>query len=139
MGDAGDLQVDESTVRTLTKGINSALDELREVGTATDAAQGSGFEEMKLTKKQAGDKALSDAFEGFCEEWEWGVRGLMADADEIAQALGLGAGMTWEEDRYRSTTIKQAAQALSPAANPHTTEDELAEQGYGDAAFGLFD
>ncbi|MGR3939475.1 hypothetical protein [Streptomyces sp. BRA346] len=138
MGDNADLRVDKETVERLTKGITSALDELREIGTADDAAQGSGFNEMPLSKMEAGHDGLAEAFEGFCEEWEWGVRGLMADADDVAQALGLAAGGTFEEDEYRSTTLKQGIQAVSPASNPHTTKEELAQQGYLDAGTGLF-
>ncbi|MGP3987458.1 hypothetical protein [Streptomyces sp. 3N207] len=60
----GQLQVPKETVNQLTKGIRGALDELREVGTDVDAAQGSGFEEMSLSKMEVGDDALSQSFEG---------------------------------------------------------------------------
>ncbi|NGO73820.1 hypothetical protein [Streptomyces boncukensis] len=136
MGDDGDLQVGKDTVNQLTKGITAALDELREIGTDTDAAKGSGFDEMAMTKKEVGHKGLADAFEDFCEKWEWGVRGLMADADGIAQALGLSAGMNWEEDRYRSAKLKGLAQAVSPVSNPHQTEEDLNKGDLGDAVWG---
>lgn len=132
----GELKVPESTVSTLTKAIRDALKELKGVGTAVDAAQGSGFEEMSLTKMEVGDHALAGSFEGFCEQWEWGVRGLMADADAVADRLGLSAGMTWEEDRYRGTKIKGAFNALSPAGNPYANEEGLADAGYWEAAAG---
>ena len=138
-GGADELQVGESTVRTLTKGISAALDELREIGTSTDVAQGSGFDEMVLKKMEAGDEELADAFEGFCEEWEWGVRGLLADADDVAQALGLAAGMTWEEDRYRAAALKSTVQAASPFSNPHAGEKDLQDKGYLDTAWGMSD
>ncbi len=135
----GDLQVPEETVTQLTKGIRGALDELREVGTDVDAAQGSGFEEMKLTKMEVGDDALSESFEGFCEQWEWGVRGLMSDADAIAEGLGLAAGMTWEEDRYRSVKIKGAVNAVNPMGNPYASEDGLDKAGFWDMSTGQVD
>ncbi|MDJ1136088.1 hypothetical protein [Streptomyces iconiensis] len=131
-----ELKVPESTVKGLTKGIRGVLNELREVGTDVDAAQGSGFNEMSLTKMEVGDDALSESFEGFCEQWEWGVRGLMAEADAIAEQLGLSAGMTWEEDRYRSIAINGTVNALTPAGNPYASEDGLADVGIGGALIG---
>ncbi|MFI8852072.1 hypothetical protein [Streptomyces sp. 891-h] len=132
----GQLNVPKETVDRLTKGIKGALDELREIGTDVDAAQGSGFEEMSLTKMEVGDDALSQSFEGFCERWEWGVRGLLADADGIAEGLGLAAGMTWEEDRYRSRAIKGSVNALNPFGNPYASKEGLDKAGYGDLATG---
>ncbi|NSC21962.1 hypothetical protein FM076_12435 [Streptomyces albus subsp. chlorinus] len=132
----GELKVPESTVTQLTKGIKDALDELREIGTDVDAAQGSGFEEMKLSTMEVGDDTLSQSFEGFCERWEWGVRGLMTDADAIAENLGLSAGMTWEEDRYRSVALKGVANTVNPYGNPYATEDGLADAGYRDLFTG---
>jgi len=132
----GQLQVPEETVRQLTQGITDALNELREIGTDTDAAQGSGFDEMSLSKMEAGDDALAQSFEGFCEKWEWGVRGLMADADAIAEGLGLAAGMSWEEDRYRSAAIKGTINAVNPMGNPYASRDGLSTVGYADLASG---
>jgi len=135
----GQLQVPKETVQQLTKGIKGALDELREIGTATDAAQGSGFEEMSLSKMEVGDDALSQSFEGFCGQWEWGVRGLMADADAIAEGLGLAAGMSWEEDRYRAVALKGGVNALNPMGNPYASEDGLDSAGFLDMTTGRID
>ncbi|MGI5352662.1 hypothetical protein ACQEU8_31430 [Streptomyces sp. CA-250714] len=135
----GQLQVPKETVRQLTKGIRDALGELREVGTDVDAAQGSGFEEMALSKMEVGDQTLAKSFEGFCEQWEWGVRGLMADADAIAEGLGLAAGMSWEEDRYRSVAIKGSINALNPMGNPHASKDGLEGAGFLDMTTGQVD
>ncbi|MGP3975510.1 hypothetical protein ACTWQF_16170 [Streptomyces sp. 8N114] len=135
----GQLQVPKETVTQLTKGIRGALDELREVGTDVDAAQGSGFEEMSLSKMEVGDEALSQSFEGFCEQWEWGVRGLMADADAIAEGLDLAAGMSWEEDRYRAVTLKGSINALNPMGNPYASEDGLDKAGFLDMTTGQMD
>ncbi|MET9862733.1 hypothetical protein ABZY93_26225 [Streptomyces smyrnaeus] len=135
----GKLQVPKETVDRLTKGIKGALDELREVGTDVDAAQGSGFEEMSLSKMEVGDDALSQSFEGFCEQWEWGVRGLMADADAIAEGLGLAAGMSWEEDRYRSVAIKGSVNALNPIGNPYASQDGVDKAGFVDMVTGQVD
>ncbi|WP_019357554.1 hypothetical protein [Streptomyces sp. AA1529] len=135
----GRLQVPKETVDGLTKGIKGALEELREIGTDVDAAQGSGFEEMSLTKMEVGDDALCQSFEGFCERWEWGVRGLMADADGIAERLGLAAGMSWEEDHYRSRAIKGGVNALNPLGNPYASEKGVDGAGFVDMATGQVD
>ncbi|MBW1599513.1 hypothetical protein [Streptomyces sp. JJ38] len=73
-GDEADLRVDPETVRLLTQGINGAMDELREFTSETNALRGAGFNDLSLTTMEAGGPELAEAFDGFCENWEWGVR-----------------------------------------------------------------
>ncbi|MDW6058263.1 hypothetical protein SAZ11_09275 [Streptomyces sp. FXJ1.4098] len=116
----------------ITKGLRAAIGELKDVGDNTGALQGSGFSDMTMSKMEAGGKGLADAFEGFCDRWEWGVRALVQDANEIANRLGLAAGLMWEEDQYWGNTLKVTVNALSSTGNPHLSEEEVAQQSWGD-------
>jgi hypothetical protein len=129
---AGDLSISQEAADLVTQGLRGAMDELRELAPDPDAMRGAGFAELALTKKEAGGGALADAFEEFCERWDWGVRALLHDAGALADRLGLAAGMVYEEDRYRETTFKVITNAVSPTGNPHLTEEELARQDWGD-------
>lgn len=87
---------------------------------------------LSLSGMEAGDGGLADAFEGFCEDWEWGVRALVQNANALAERLGLAAGMAWSEDQYREGTFKVMANAFSSGGNPHATEEEVAGQSYSE-------
>ncbi|WP_326596427.1 hypothetical protein [Streptomyces sp. NBC_01803] len=132
MSGAGDLSISQETVDLITRGLRAAIDELGVVGNETGALMGSGFDDMSLTKMEAGGGGLADAFEDFCERWEWGVRGLVQDANEIANRLGLAAGMMYEEDQYWADTFAVSLNAVSPTGNPHATEEEIGRQSIGD-------
>jgi hypothetical protein len=130
-GDA-DLSISQESVDLITRGLRAAMDELAVVGDETGALQGRGFDDMSLTELEAGGSGLTEAFEGFCERWEWGVRGLVQDANEIANRLGLAAGLMWEEDQYWRDTFAVTANAVLVTGNPHATEEEIAGQSLGD-------
>lgn len=128
-----DLKFDKESLALITKGLNSAIGELKSAGGgATGSLQGSGFGEMSMSKMEAGDAGLADDFEGFCERWEWGVRALVQDANTLASKLGLAAGMVHEEDKYWEGTFKVGLNSL--VGNPHATEEEIAKQSWGDIA-----
>ncbi|WP_181764629.1 hypothetical protein [Streptomyces albidus (ex Kaewkla and Franco 2022)] len=129
MGDE-DLKFSKESLALVTKGLNSAISELKDVGSSTDALQGAGFESMSMTGMEAGGGSLADAFEGFCERWEWGVRALVQDANGLAQRLGLAAGMVHAEDEYWAGTFKVGVNSL--VGNPHATEEEVAQQSWGE-------
>jgi hypothetical protein len=131
VSDDGDLKFDKESLRLITKGLNAAIGELKSAGGgATGSLQGSGFDAMSLSKMEAGDKGLADDFEGFCERWEWGVRALIQDANTLAQKLGLAAGMVHAEDQYWQGTFKVGVNSL--VGNPHATEEEVAQQSWGE-------
>ncbi|WKX70640.1 hypothetical protein [Streptomyces sp. XD-27] len=121
-----DLAIDPAYLKKLTQGIKGAIGELREIGSETDAVMGAGFEELSLTSMEAGHNGLAKDFESFVELWEWGVRGLVQDANDLAERLDLAAGEHWEEEKYRATTFKVAANAV--AGNPHLSEEEVANK-----------
>jgi hypothetical protein len=124
-----DLRISPEAVQRITKGLNGAIGELKAVGSSsTDALQGSGFDDMPLTNMEAGHSGLAKSFEDFCERWEWGVRALVQDANEIAARLGLAAGMIHEEDQYWGGTFKVVANAA--VGNPHLSEDEVTSKDW---------
>ncbi|WP_431783050.1 hypothetical protein [Streptomyces chumphonensis] len=127
-----DLRIAPETVHLLTKGINDAMAELRTFTSETAALRGSGFNDLTLTTMEAGAPGLAEAFDGFCGNWEWGVRGLMQRANLVAERLDLAAGLVWAEDAYWSAKFKYAANGFSPTGNPHLTQEEVAQQSYAD-------
>ncbi|MET8504231.1 hypothetical protein ABZV60_06215 [Streptomyces sp. NPDC004787] len=129
-GGPEDLHLSPETVKLLTEGIRSATEELREIGTGTGAVLGKGLSDLSLTGMEAGHHGLATDFEDYCERWEWGVRALLQDANTLAAALGLAAGLVWEEDQYIDGTFKIAVN--SAVGNPHASEADVVKQGWGD-------
>ncbi|MDW6059302.1 hypothetical protein SAZ11_16365 [Streptomyces sp. FXJ1.4098] len=129
-----DLKLDKEALQDITKGLRAAISELKDIGSATDAVMGSGFEELSLTSMEAGHNGLAKDFEDFCERWEWGVRGLIQDANKLAKKVGLAAGMQWEEDRYIEGTYKVVANSV--AGNPHLSEEEVTQKEWGELFSG---
>lgn len=130
-GDGADLRLDKTAVATFTKGLNTTIDELGDLGGATGSVMGKGFSEMAMTGMEAGHHGLAVDFEDFCERWEWGVRALVRDASGLANRLGLAAGTQWEHDQYIAGTLKVGANSLF-GGNPHASEEEIAQQDWGD-------
>ncbi|MEU7029278.1 hypothetical protein ACF09L_15580 [Streptomyces sp. NPDC014779] len=129
-GGPEDLHLSPETVKLLTEGIRSATEELREIGTGTGAVLGKGLSDLSLTGMEAGHHGLATDFEDYCERWEWGVRALLQDANTLAAALGLAAGLVWEEDQYIDGTFKIAVN--SAVGNPHASEADVVKQSWGD-------
>ncbi|MEC4014876.1 hypothetical protein [Streptomyces sp. H27-D2] len=129
-GGGADLGIDQASLKQITEGLRGAIHELKGIGTASGAVMGAGFEELSLTGMEAGHSGLAGDFEGFCERWEWGVRALIQDANQLAERTGIAAGMLWEEDQYAQGTFKVAANAV--AGNPHLAEDDVEKKGWGE-------
>lgn len=130
-GDGADLHLDKGAVAKFTKGLNSTIDELGDLGGATGSVLGKGFSSLSMTGMETGHHGLSVDFEDFCERWEWGVRALVRDASGLADRLGLAAGTQWEHDQYLAGTLKVGANAVF-GGNPHASEEEIAQQDWGD-------
>lgn len=136
MSGDGDLKISKESADRITKGLRAAIGELKEMGgfgASTDSLQGSGVGDLAMSKMEAGGGGLASSFEGFCERWEWGVRALVQDANQIAARLGLAAGLLHAEDEYWGGTFKIVANAA--AGNPHLSEEEVTSQDWGE----LFD
>ncbi|MER5478961.1 hypothetical protein ABT026_18620 [Streptomyces sp. NPDC002734] len=130
-GDGMDLNFDKASVVKFTQGVGATIDQLGELGGATGSVMGKGFSSLAMTGMEAGHHGLSVDFEDFCERWEWGVRALVSDASAIANRLGLAAGTQWEHDQYVEGAMKVGVNALA-GGNPHASEEEIAQQGWGD-------
>ncbi|MFE9649920.1 hypothetical protein ACFYO0_38585 [Streptomyces sp. NPDC006365] len=129
-GDGRDLQV--QGLGLITEGITLALDELRELGMIGTASAGRGFSDLALSGLELGHGGLTSALDSFCERWEWGVRSLINEGNNFAQAVGLSAGTFYETDQYVEGTMKVAANSLM--GNPHLSEDQVTQMSWGDLA-----
>ncbi|MFC7303183.1 hypothetical protein ACFQVC_02995 [Streptomyces monticola] len=112
----------------IERGINAALDELKELGMVGEAGAGRGFEEVSLTGVQLGHAGLAEAFGSFCERWEWGVRTLIAEGNRFAQGVGLNVGTYHETEQYVEGTFKIGANSLF--GNPYATEEEVTSKSW---------
>ncbi|WSF18287.1 hypothetical protein OG566_21465 [Streptomyces sp. NBC_01353] len=129
-GGPEDLRFDAESIKQVTDGLRAATAELRDIGSGTGAVLGKGFSDLSMTGMEAGHHGLSVDFEDYCERWEWGVRALVQDANTLAAALGLAAGLVWEEDQYLQGTFKIAVNAA--VGNPHASEADVVKQNWGD-------
>ncbi|PJE96543.1 hypothetical protein CUT44_18860 [Streptomyces carminius] len=129
-GDGGDadLDIDGDHLDRITRGLRDAIGELKDIGPATGALLGAGFENLSMTGMETGHGRLAREFETFCEDWEWGVRALVQDASDLAARMGLAAGLLWEEEQYLGGTFKVGANAL--LGNPHLSEEEVTRQSW---------
>ena len=101
------------------------------MGALGSGSHGRGFDSMALSGMEAGHSGLADAFSGFCERWGWGVRALVQDANQMAAALGMAAGLYHEQDEYVANAGKVIA--TSVAGNPHLSEAEINSQSLGES------
>jgi hypothetical protein len=123
-------RVDPEVLERITRGINLAIDELKELGFAVEASQGQGFDELELTGLEVGDAGLRQVFSDFCERWSWGVRSLVGDANEFAGRLNLSAGLYHEQEQYASNTLKTLWTAT--AGNPYLSKEEVEQRSWSD-------
>ncbi|MEU3601273.1 hypothetical protein ABZ714_21520 [Streptomyces sp. NPDC006798] len=127
---AGDLAASEAAIARITTGINKALAELRELGMVGSASAGRGFSDIALSGVETGHDGLTSAFTTFCERWEWGVRGLIREANEFAEDVGLAAGAQFEAERYVHGSFKVLVNA--GIGNPYASEDEIIAKDWGE-------
>ena len=105
-GGGGGYQLDPEALERITRGINQAMDELKDFGFDIEANLGRGFGDLDLAGLEVGDAGLHQVFGDFCERWGWGVRSLMQDANGFAERLNLSAGLYHEQEQYASNTLK---------------------------------
>ncbi|MBT2410788.1 hypothetical protein J7I94_09475 [Streptomyces sp. ISL-12] len=124
----GGYRVDPEALERITRGIDLAMAELKELGFDIEAGLGRGFDDLELKDLEVGDAALCQVFADFCERWGWGVRSLVRDANEFAQRLNLSAGLYHEQEQYVSNTLKGLWTAA--AGNPYLTEEQVAQRSW---------
>lgn len=123
-------RVDPEALERITKGINQAMSELKELGFDIEANLGRGFDDLELADLEVGDSGLRETFADFCDRWGWGVRALMQDANEFAGRLNLSAGLYHEQEEYASNTLKTVWTAA--AGNPYLSKEEVEERSWSD-------
>ncbi|MGR8009395.1 hypothetical protein [Streptomyces hypolithicus] len=126
MSDGGGYRADTESLGEITKGINLAMDELKELGFDIDANQGRGFGRLELAGLELGDGPLQEIFAEFCDRWGSGVRTLMQDANNFAVGLGLSAGMYHDQERYVANTFKTVWNQVG--GNPYASQEEIEGQ-----------
>lgn len=124
----GGYRVDPEALERITRGIDLAMAELKELGFDIEANLGRGFDDLELTGLEVGDAALRQVFADFCERWGWGVRSLVGDANEFARRLNLTAGLYHEQEQYASDTLK--ALWTAAAGNPYLTEEQVEQRSW---------
>ncbi|MEU7184578.1 hypothetical protein [Streptomyces sp. NPDC045369] len=126
---AGDgYQLDQQALQQVSKGINDAISELKELGFDSQAQLGHGFEKIQLTGMEAGHAELASTFESFCERWTWGVRALVHEANSFARRLDLSAGLYHEQEQYVSDQLKITANAA--IGDPSLSSEEIKKKSW---------
>ncbi|MDT3397287.1 hypothetical protein RKE29_11620 [Streptomyces sp. B1866] len=121
MGNDGDLRISQQAEQQVTKKLRLALGEL--AGEGGGGSEPGGVGNLNLTPRAASGAGLADTFGDFCERWELGVSALALDATALAAQLSAAAGNILEDDRYRATTFRSAADTPSGARGAKGGED----------------
>lgn len=124
----GGFDVDPESLALAANGINDVIGQLNDMGILGEGEAGRGFGSMELTGLEAGDDGVQSAFADFCDRWGWGVRGLVADANNLAEGLGLSAGVYYDVDQYMKGAFKDLA--ASTFADPHLSDQQIESQSY---------
>jgi hypothetical protein len=126
--------LEPAALQETADGINEAVAELKALGFAEGAEAGRGFSELELSGLETGHAGLRDAFEQFCERWEWGVRTLVQDGNQLAARLGLAAGRYHDMEQYALGLLKDVA--VDVGGNPHLTDEQAGQQSWQQLADG---
>ena len=121
---------DPDAIKELTKGINDAMSELKELGFDIEAQLGRGFDKLALDAVECGDDGLASDFSSFCDRWGWGVYHLMQDANAFSKKLRLTAGLYYEQEQYVSDVLKDGVNAA--IGDPTKSAKELHGTSWGD-------
>jgi hypothetical protein len=115
---------DPEVLGQAAKGINQTIEELQGVGMVGGGAVGRGFSSLQLTQLQMGHTGLAKAFATFAERWEWGVKALVDEGNEIAEKLDLSAGYYHEAEEYAVGVAKDyvVASLCDPALSGEDAE-----------------
>ena len=123
--------VNRAALRETAQGINDTIGALEGLGFDEEAEVGRGFSGLSLGGLQVGDAGLQSAFAGFCDRWSWGVRTLVQAGNQIAQRLGLTAGMYADAEQSVIGSLKDLADAA--AGDPHLSDAQVAQGSWAQA------
>jgi hypothetical protein len=121
----GGFTVEINALQETARGINGVIGALGQLGISEEAEVGRGFTGLSLDALQVGYPGLQSAFEGFLGRWQWGVRTLVQDGNQIAQRLGLAAGMYHDAEQTVIGAAKVMVNAV--AGDPHLSDEQVAE------------
>ncbi|MGW1912402.1 hypothetical protein ACWCQS_17200 [Streptomyces sp. NPDC002076] len=96
----GGKDIEAAGLNLIAQGITQTLAELKDLGLVGMAGAGRGFSNLELSGMELGHEDLTSKFTSFCERWEWGVRGLVAEGNAFAAEVGLSAGTLYETDQW---------------------------------------
>jgi hypothetical protein len=129
---ADGFTVDRAALRETAQGINDTIGALEKLGFDEEAEVGRGFSGLALSGLQVGDAGLQAAFAGFCDRWSWGVRTLVQDGNQIAQRLGLTAGMYSDAEQSVMGSLKDLVDA--GMGDPYLSDSQVARGSWAQAA-----
>ncbi len=121
---AGDLAADPAALKEAADGLVAAMGELKSVSGAVNGELGRGFDELALSGMQLGNEELRSAFARFGERWDWGVRVLLTEGNELAGRLGLSAGAFHDNEQYVKGTFKDLAVGFTGDPDETDTDAE---------------
>jgi hypothetical protein len=129
---ASGFTVNPDALNETAQGINNSLADLDKLGFSETAGTGMGFTGLNLTVLQVGHSGLTSAFRGFTNRWQWGVRTLVQDGNQISQRLGLNAGAYYQADQKVMGSLKDLVDAA--VGDPHMTDAQAAAASWSQDA-----
>jgi hypothetical protein len=136
----GGYKFDPAAAKQVEQGLKAATAELEETGYfSITAQQGHGFQFLMMSGMEMGSGELADVFGQFCGRWGLAIHGKMQDLNDIAQRLGLSAGLYHEQEQYVNDTLKEVA-VTAGSYNPQqgVAEGEKAgEKSWGEVWDGV--
>lgn len=131
----GGYTVNPDALNETATGINNTISDLGKLGFSETAGTGMGFTGLTLSVLQLGHPGLTSAFRGFTGRWQWGVRSLVQDGNQIAQRLGLNAGAYYQADQKVIGSLKDLVDAA--VGDPHMTDAQAAAASWSQDAAGI--
>jgi hypothetical protein len=122
---AGGFRVEIDALRETARGINGVIDALGQLGISEEAEVGRGFTGLSLDSLQVGYPGLQSAFAAFLGRWQWGVRTLVQDGNQIALRLGLAAGAYHDAEQTVIGAAKVVVNAV--VGDPHLSDQQVAQ------------
>ncbi|WP_261958385.1 hypothetical protein [Streptomyces nigrescens] len=124
----GGFGVDPQILKQVSKGINDALDEMKEITDATEASTGQGFSDLSVSPTAMGHSDASQMLDDFAEHWGWEVQALLDEGNEVAGTLDLNAGYYHEAEEYGTGVLKDVV--LSATADPTLTSKDAQKMSW---------
>lgn len=131
----GGYTVNIGALNETAQGINNTISDLGKLGFSETAGTGMGFTGLTLSVLQLGHMGLTNAFRGFTGRWQWGVRSLVQDGNQIAQRLNLNAGAYYQAEQKVIGSVKDLVDAA--VGDPHMTDQQAAAGSWSQDAAGI--